>query len=106
MSNSLFAVTIDCADASAVAQFWAAALGRQVAEGSTPEHVVLLPDGPAAGGQRLVFNKVPEPKTVKNRVHLDLILRSADDVPKHTPGVGQDVRGQPERELGSVVDHA
>lgn len=73
MSISLFAVTIDCADATAVAQFWAAVLGRQVAEDSTPEHVVLLPRDTAAGGQRLVFNKVPEPKTVKNRVHLDLI---------------------------------
>ena len=73
MSNSLLAVTFDCADARAVAEFWAAATGRRIAEQeSTPEHVVLLPSDGAAGEPRLMFNRVPEPKTVKNRVHLDL----------------------------------
>jgi hypothetical protein len=73
MNNSLFAVAIDCADAAALARFWADALGRQVAEAPTYEHAVLL----AAGGDTcepcIVFNKVPEAKIVKNRLHLDLI---------------------------------
>ena len=73
MSNSLFAVTIDCADAAALARFWADVLGRQIAQDSTSEHVVLLPAGGGASGPRVVFNHVPEPKVVKNRVHLDLI---------------------------------
>jgi hypothetical protein len=42
MSNSLFAVAIDCADATALARSWAEVLGRQVAEDSTSEHAVLL----------------------------------------------------------------
>jgi extradiol dioxygenase family protein len=42
MSNSLFAVAFDCADAAALARFWAEVLGRQVAEDSTSEHAVLL----------------------------------------------------------------
>jgi catechol 2,3-dioxygenase-like lactoylglutathione lyase family enzyme len=71
MSNSLFAVAIDCADAPALARFWAGVLGRQVAEDATSEHVVLLADGDTSGPP-IVFNKVPEPKTVKNRLHLDL----------------------------------
>ncbi len=73
MSNSLVAVTIDCADAPALARFWADVLGRQVAEDSTSEHVILLPGDGDTGGPRITFNTVPEPKTVKNRVHLDLI---------------------------------
>jgi hypothetical protein len=40
MSNSLVAIAIDCADA--LARFWADVLGRQVAEDSTSEHVILL----------------------------------------------------------------
>ena len=73
MSNSLFAIAIDCADASPLARFWADVLGRQVAEGSTSEHAVLLRGDGDPGGPRIKFNKVPEPKTVKNRLHLDVI---------------------------------
>ena len=72
MSNSLVGVAIDCADALTLAQFWADVLGRQVAEDSTSEHVVLLADGTDTGWPLVVFNVVPEPKTVKNRIHLDL----------------------------------
>jgi catechol-2,3-dioxygenase len=78
MNNSLFAITIDCADATALARFWANVLGRQVAEASTSDHAVLL----AAGGDTcepcIVFNKVPEAKIVKNRLHLDLISDTFD----------------------------
>jgi catechol-2,3-dioxygenase len=73
MSNSLASVVFDCADALTLAQFWADVLGRQVAEDSTPEHAVLLADGGDTGWPLMVFNTVPEPKTVKNRLHLDLI---------------------------------
>ena len=78
MNNSLFAITIDCADATAVARFWADVLGRRVAEASTSDHAVLL----AAGGDTtepcIIFNKVPEAKIVKNRIHLDLISDTFD----------------------------
>jgi catechol 2,3-dioxygenase-like lactoylglutathione lyase family enzyme len=78
MSNSLVAIAIDCADAPAVARFWADVLGRQVAEDSTSQHAVLLPGDGDTGGPRITFNKVPEPKTVKNRLHLDLISDTFD----------------------------
>ena len=78
MTNSLLAVTFDCADAPALARFWADVLGRQVAEGSTSEHAVLLPSNGDASGPRITFNKVPEPKTVKNRLHLDVISDTFD----------------------------
>ena len=72
MSNSLYAVTLDCSDAPALARFWADVLGLQIAENATAEHAVLLADG-AASGPRINFIKVPEPKVVKNRVHLDIV---------------------------------
>ena len=73
MSTSLFAVAFDCADAAALARFWADVLGRRVAEDSTAEHAVLLAGDGGSSGPRITFNRVPEPKTVKNRMHLDVI---------------------------------
>ncbi len=73
MNNSLFAITIDCADATALARFWADVLGRQVAEASTSDHAVLLAAGGDTSEPCIVFNKVPEAKIAKNRIHLDLI---------------------------------
>jgi len=80
VSNSLFAVTFDCTDAAALARFWADVLGWQVAEGSTSEHAVLLAaaGGGGSSGPRITFNQVPEPKTVKNRLHLDVISDTFD----------------------------
>jgi hypothetical protein len=78
MSNSLIAVAVDCADAAALARFWADVLGRQVAEGATSERAVLLPDAGDTSAPRIIFNKVPEPKVVKNRLHLDVVSTSYD----------------------------
>jgi hypothetical protein len=73
MSNKVFGISVDCADAATVAQFWGAVLGRQVADGATPENAVLPADETADRGPRLSFHQVPEGKVVKNRLHLDLI---------------------------------
>ncbi len=62
MSNSLLAIAIDCADAPALARFWADVLGRQVAEDSTSQHVILLPGDGDTGGPRITFYKVPKGK--------------------------------------------
>jgi catechol 2,3-dioxygenase-like lactoylglutathione lyase family enzyme len=82
-------VTFDCADPAALSTFWAAALGYRLqdppegfatweaflADLGVPEDewnsasAVVDPDG---GGPRLYFQRVPEPKAAKNRVHLDL----------------------------------
>ncbi|MFD9408724.1 VOC family protein [Streptomyces sp. NPDC059989] len=63
-------VAIDCADAYGLARFWSEVLGRPLhpeAKPGDPETEVPLPEGPL-----LYFNQVPEPKTVKNRIHLCL----------------------------------
>jgi predicted enzyme related to lactoylglutathione lyase len=68
-------VNIDCADLDRMVEFYTAALGY-VAHGSSG--VTYRSIVPAAGdGPKLVFQKVPEPKSTKNRVHLDLIVGDA-----------------------------
>jgi catechol 2,3-dioxygenase-like lactoylglutathione lyase family enzyme len=82
-------VTFDCADPAALAAFWAEVLGYRLdspppgfatweaaleAWGVPPERrndrsAVSDPDGT---GPRLFFQRVPEGKTAKNRVHLDV----------------------------------
>jgi len=74
-------VTVDCADALRVAGFWAAALGTDVDEDSTVDKAYVEPAG--WGGPSLWFQRVPESKTVKNRMHFDLRApggRVADEV--------------------------
>ena len=78
MSSSLFGVAFDCADAAVLARFWAGVLGRQVAEDPTSERAVLLAGQGDSTGPPITFNKVPETKSVKNRLHLDLISRTFD----------------------------
>ena len=63
-------LTLDCADPEHLAAFWTEALGyEQVA--AVDNFVVL---GPAAGtaGPKLALQGVPEPRSAKNRMHLDL----------------------------------
>ncbi|WP_033261955.1 VOC family protein [Amycolatopsis vancoresmycina] len=75
MSTRLVNVVVDAARPGVLADFWAALLGW---------HVVIEDDGevdvraPESDGWDLdlVFVPVPEPKEVKNRVHLDLASRT------------------------------
>src|SRR5207253_1880200 len=64
-----------------LAGFWSQALGWQVAAEEPGEAVVWPPgyDYPDPAALPLVFVPVPEPKTAKNRVHLDLASSSAAD---------------------------
>jgi hypothetical protein len=60
-------VVIDCADPGALAAFWASFTGYEPDHEDDAWVSLRSPDG----GDRISFQKVPEPKTVKNRVHLD-----------------------------------
>lgn len=76
MSNRLSGITIDCTDPASLAGFWSALLGRRI----SAEH-----NGPgwATVGSRLdpeprlTFQRVPEPKHGKVRLHLDV---QVDDI--------------------------
>lgn len=62
-------VTIDANDPDRLAAFWGEVLGTTVEETSDEGRFVFLA---AANGYLLSFQRVPERKSVKNRVHLDL----------------------------------
>ena len=77
MTARIAHTTFDARDAYAQSVFWAQVLGfvRDPQDPDAPgdeECLILSPDG----AQRILFVEVPEPKQVKNRVHLD--LESAD----------------------------
>lgn len=70
MATFIKSVTFDCVDSLRLAHFWAAALGSNVDEDATSEKAYV--EAPGWGGPNMWFNAVPETKTAKNRVHVDL----------------------------------
>ncbi len=92
-----FQVTFDCADPDRLTTFWALALGykKQPPPDGYPTWQAFLKERgvPEAGwnsrsavvdpkgkGPRLFFQRVPEGKVVKNRVHLDVNVGGGHDV--------------------------
>jgi catechol 2,3-dioxygenase-like lactoylglutathione lyase family enzyme len=93
-----FQVTFDCADPDRLARFWAAVLGYKLQDPpagfdswpafltsiGVPEDqwnsasAIVDPDGK---GARIFFQQVPEPKTSKNRVHLDVAVSGGLSAP-------------------------
>jgi hypothetical protein len=88
-------VTIDCADPARLGEFWAAALDYRRPDppgafATWPEFLAAqdVPESewnsanaledPAGVGPRLFFQRVPEPKSVKNRVHVDVNITGHD----------------------------
>lgn len=63
-------ITFDCADARALAGFWSTLTGWNVYHDDDPE-VLVAPTYPNPG-TGMLFIPVPEGKTAKNRVHLDV----------------------------------
>lgn len=63
------AVMIDCHDPAAAMDFWSQIVGVEVAQ-EYPDYIFSTP---IPGNHiRLAFQRVPEDKVVKNRLHLDL----------------------------------
>src|ERR1700743_2930136 len=80
MATRLVHVVADANDPPALARFWADALGWVIGDVADDE-VDVWPEGysyPDPVALPLVFVPVPEPKQVKNRVHLDLASTSAE----------------------------
>ncbi|WHU47778.1 VOC family protein [Gordonia sp. L191] len=108
-----FQVTFDCADPAALSAFWAEVLGYRlappppgfatwddalsamgIAEDRRNDASALV--DPAGAGPRVFFQRVPEGKTVKNRVHL--CVRAA-------PGLsGEERMAALERRCAELID--
>jgi glyoxalase superfamily protein len=111
-------VTFDAADPHALAMFWGAVFGAEVedhsalvdqlvADGRMPAQDRVVIDGrsafrdvaacrdPSGTEPRLFFQRVPEGKVAKNRVHLDIHVepsRKADEAARLT-GLGAELIG-------------
>jgi len=70
MALSVETLTWDCRSQEVVARFWAEVLGYEVVE--IDDEDALIRDSDGGEGWPILFQSVPEGKTVKNRLHLDL----------------------------------
>jgi len=70
MPSAVLHVSVDCADPYTLCQFWSQVTGKPIPDEDQPgdDEVGIELEG----GIDLLFLKVPEPKTVKNRLHLCL----------------------------------
>ena len=85
-------LTFDCADPVRVATFWAAALDWELA-GVGVELSAFIAD-PLGEARGIFFQKVPESKVVKNRMHLDVRPTGSMAVEvERLQGLGASVRG-------------
>jgi hypothetical protein len=75
LSTRLVTLAFDANDPLLLARFWAATLHWDI-DDETDDEIGLVP----TDGTRfeILFLPVPEPKTGKNRIHLDLVSESSD----------------------------
>jgi hypothetical protein len=96
-------VVFDCRNPDRLARFWAVALGYEI-PGPPPGYATWeellramnVPqefwtarsavEDPAGAGPRIYFQRVPEEKTVKNRVHLDIRVGGREGSPEERRG--------------------
>jgi predicted enzyme related to lactoylglutathione lyase len=71
-------IVLDCADVRALSTFWAVITGGTA---NVRHDGWATVTDPKPGGVLLAFQRVPEPKTAKNRTHIDLF---SDDIPGDT----------------------
>ena len=82
-------IQIDCRDPVALATFWGVVLGLQVDDdylGDPPHYVGLMatnPDHPQVN-----FQRVPETKTLKNRLHFDIRVGDVDKAASRIEALG------------------
>ena len=114
-------VVFDCRDPDQLATFWASALEYEkppppagydswqnwARERGIAENVASAAEDPGGGGPRLFFQRVPESKVAKNRVHLDINVggpagderrRMVDEEVDRLVGLGAS-------KLGSLEEH-
>ncbi len=96
MTTTFIGITYDARDAHRIARFWGAVLGREVADGASAVHATLLAAEPATSGPRISFLQVPEGKTVKNRLHIDLASTEYDEALKRVLALGGTTLADPE----------
>src|SRR4051794_23265137 len=67
---------LDAGDPVVLGQFWASALGLELHRQDNGDTYLTGP----SPGHTIWVNRVPEPKTTKHRIHLDVAVRSVDEL--------------------------
>lgn len=70
MSAFIFNVTFDCQNPKRLAEFWSSVTGYEATTANDDFVALHAPD--KRGLRRILFFRVPEPKTAKSRMHVDL----------------------------------
>jgi len=98
--DTTLALVLDAHDPEALAPFWAAAL-RYVIVGGAGSYLMLSPDG--RPGPNLLLQRVPEDKTGKNRMHMDVHTPDVEGEAARLEALGaRRLEAGPRRELGST----
>jgi len=79
------AITIDCHNPRSLLLFWQQLVGGDFVTDS-PDDYLVLEDVPTLG--MMGFQKVPEAKQVKNRVHLDLDVPNIEEAVERSTRIG------------------
>lgn len=112
-------IVFDCADPTAQADFWREALHYVTPKPPAPHATwddflraqgvpeeswndANAAEDPDGGGPRLFFQKVPEPKVAKNRMHLDLNVGGGASVPLEERRRRVDAEATRLKELGAT----
>jgi hypothetical protein len=81
------ALSIDCADPGALADFWGKVLGRPVTLGAVPGDMAVEATDPDSGPW-LLFHPVSEPERAKNRLRPVLLAETCDEGTGWLTGLG------------------
>jgi Glyoxalase-like domain len=119
--TATFQLVIDCANPEKLARFWVQALGYVLepppdgydnwddywrSVGVPEDELGVGPDcivDPAGRGPRIWFQVVPETKTIKNRLHLDVMVSGGRTVPIETRRRLVDAEAQRLAALGATL---
>jgi predicted enzyme related to lactoylglutathione lyase len=93
-------IVLDCADADALADFWSSALGLRRGRFHPP--YVRLVD-PKERWPSLLLQQVPEPKSGKNRMHLDLQVTDVHAEVGRLTALGATVLDPPHDDAGFLT---
>lgn len=88
MSLTLASITFDCENAADTAAFWSAALDRPVDPGASDHFASIGTQDDAASSNAWLFLQVPEPRTAKNRVHVDFVSEDREGEVSRLLGLG------------------
>ncbi len=99
--GSFLYATVDCADPTSVAAFWAAVLDTEVdLDMDDGRYVFLKGSGTLPV---LCFQRVPEEKRAKNRIHLDLAVEDLEAATARVRELGGSWPDQTERHLDNFT---